>query len=93
MENIILDGVVEKTFFKPWGEDPYAFKIKSDGKYYFCHLNNFKKNLYETSPKLTEILKEGDEVRFKPLTPGSVLAINVYKDSKRSRGQGGTQER
>ena len=79
MDSATLYGVVEKAFFKKWEDEPYAFKIKADGKNYFCHLDGFKRNLYETPPGFTKLLKEGDEIQFKLLSQGNLLAINVCK--------------
>lgn len=79
MDNTTLYGVMEKAFFKKWENEPYAFRIKADGKNYFCHLDGFKRNLYESSPEFTRFLKEGDKVQFKLISPGNLLAINVCK--------------
>jgi hypothetical protein len=83
-QRMVLKGIVENAFCKTEGGDPYAFKIKSNGKSYFCHLGDLERNeekLYKNLSEPTEFLKNGDEVEFEVFTPQDPLAIHVHKST------------
>ncbi len=80
-------GIVEQTFIKKAGGDPYAFLIRGeDNQTYFTHIGDLFQNenkLYKDLNIPTEFLQKGDKVEFDCFTPNiHLLAIHVKKKDK-----------